>query len=63
MRQDLCNLDPATSWPPLSALKVVKSQTGESCQTACQKKGIVCFVYDIYIVMILTDFNFVVVSS
>ncbi|KAL3056646.1 hypothetical protein OYC64_019179 [Pagothenia borchgrevinki] len=37
-KQDLCSS--AVSWPPLSALQVVKAQM--SCKTACQKAGLIC---------------------
>ncbi|XP_070770375.1 alpha-1,6-mannosylglycoprotein 6-beta-N-acetylglucosaminyltransferase A-like isoform X2 [Enoplosus armatus] len=39
-KQDFCNSK--GSWPPLSALHVVKAETGTSCKWACQKAGLIC---------------------
>ncbi|KAK5861397.1 hypothetical protein PBY51_022797 [Eleginops maclovinus] len=39
-KQDLCTS--AVSWPPLSALQVVKAKAQMSCKTACQKAGLIC---------------------
>lgn len=38
--QDFCNS--TGSWPPLSALQVVKAEAKTSCKQACQKMGLIC---------------------
>lgn len=38
--QDFCSN--TTSWPPLSALQVVRADVTSSCKTACQKQGLIC---------------------
>lgn len=38
--QDLCSRP--WSWPPLSALQVVKAEVDTSCNEACRKKGLIC---------------------
>ncbi|XP_039673109.1 alpha-1,6-mannosylglycoprotein 6-beta-N-acetylglucosaminyltransferase A-like [Perca fluviatilis] len=38
--QDFCNS--TWSWPPLSALQVVKAEAKTSCKQACQKMGLIC---------------------
>ncbi|XP_078119403.1 alpha-1,6-mannosylglycoprotein 6-beta-N-acetylglucosaminyltransferase A-like [Sander vitreus] len=39
-KQDFCNN--TGSWPPLSALQVVKAEAKTSCKQACQKMGLIC---------------------
>ncbi|XP_054471699.1 alpha-1,6-mannosylglycoprotein 6-beta-N-acetylglucosaminyltransferase A-like [Anoplopoma fimbria] len=39
-KQDLCKS--TGSWPPLSALQVVKAGADTSCKQACQKAGLIC---------------------
>ncbi|XP_035813863.2 alpha-1,6-mannosylglycoprotein 6-beta-N-acetylglucosaminyltransferase A-like isoform X3 [Amphiprion ocellaris] len=39
-KQDLCSS--TRSWPPLSALQVVKAEAGTSCKKACQRMGLIC---------------------
>ncbi|XP_074514289.1 alpha-1,6-mannosylglycoprotein 6-beta-N-acetylglucosaminyltransferase A-like [Sebastes fasciatus] len=39
-KQDLCTS--TGSWPPLSALQVVKAKAQTSCKQACQKAGLIC---------------------
>lgn len=38
--QDFCS--DTTSWPPLSALQVVRAAANTSCKTACQEQGLIC---------------------
>uniref|UniRef100_A0A3Q3WE76 alpha-1,6-mannosyl-glycoprotein 6-beta-N-acetylglucosaminyltransferase n=1 Tax=Mola mola TaxID=94237 RepID=A0A3Q3WE76_MOLML len=39
-KQDFCSS--TGSWPPLSALQVVKAEVNASCNQACQKEGLIC---------------------
>ncbi|XP_036966645.1 alpha-1,6-mannosylglycoprotein 6-beta-N-acetylglucosaminyltransferase A-like isoform X1 [Acanthopagrus latus] len=39
-KQDFCNN--TETWPPLSALQVVKAEVNTSCKQACQEKGLIC---------------------
>uniref|UniRef100_A0A3B4ZEN9 alpha-1,6-mannosyl-glycoprotein 6-beta-N-acetylglucosaminyltransferase n=1 Tax=Stegastes partitus TaxID=144197 RepID=A0A3B4ZEN9_9TELE len=39
-KQDFCSS--TSSWPPLSALQVVKAEAGTSCKKACRKVGLIC---------------------
>ncbi|XP_068592036.1 alpha-1,6-mannosylglycoprotein 6-beta-N-acetylglucosaminyltransferase A-like [Cebidichthys violaceus] len=39
-KQDFCNN--TGSWPPLSALQVVKAEADTSCKQACQQTGLIC---------------------
>nr|XP_046260078.1 alpha-1,6-mannosylglycoprotein 6-beta-N-acetylglucosaminyltransferase A-like isoform X2 [Scatophagus argus] len=39
-KQDFCSS--TGSWPPLSALHVVKAEVNTSCKQACQKEGLIC---------------------
>ncbi|XP_047456144.1 alpha-1,6-mannosylglycoprotein 6-beta-N-acetylglucosaminyltransferase A-like isoform X1 [Mugil cephalus] len=39
-KQDFCSS--TKSWPPLSALQVVKAEAGVSCKQACQRAGLIC---------------------
>ncbi|XP_054603030.1 alpha-1,6-mannosylglycoprotein 6-beta-N-acetylglucosaminyltransferase A isoform X2 [Nothobranchius furzeri] len=39
-KQDFCSAAP--SWPPLSALRVLKAEAGVSCKKVCQRAGLVC---------------------
>ncbi|XP_013880322.1 alpha-1,6-mannosylglycoprotein 6-beta-N-acetylglucosaminyltransferase A [Austrofundulus limnaeus] len=39
-KQDFCS--DAKSWPPLSALQVLKANAGVSCKQACQGEGLIC---------------------
>ncbi|XP_068428895.1 alpha-1,6-mannosylglycoprotein 6-beta-N-acetylglucosaminyltransferase A-like [Clinocottus analis] len=39
-KQDFCKS--TRSWPPLSALQVVKAETNTSCKQACQQAGLIC---------------------
>ncbi|XP_068592783.1 alpha-1,6-mannosylglycoprotein 6-beta-N-acetylglucosaminyltransferase A-like [Cebidichthys violaceus] len=39
-KQDFCNK--TGSWPPLSALQVVKAEAETSCKQACQQAGLIC---------------------
>lgn len=40
LSQDFCSS--TGSWPPLSALQVVKAEVDTSCNQACQKEGLIC---------------------
>uniref|UniRef100_G3NBW4 alpha-1,6-mannosyl-glycoprotein 6-beta-N-acetylglucosaminyltransferase n=1 Tax=Gasterosteus aculeatus TaxID=69293 RepID=G3NBW4_GASAC len=39
-KQDFCNK--GASWPPLSALRVLKVEANTSCKQACQQAGLIC---------------------
>uniref|UniRef100_A0A147AI28 alpha-1,6-mannosyl-glycoprotein 6-beta-N-acetylglucosaminyltransferase n=1 Tax=Fundulus heteroclitus TaxID=8078 RepID=A0A147AI28_FUNHE len=39
-KQDFCS--PTMSWPPLSALQVVRAEAGTSCKQACRQAGLIC---------------------
>ncbi|XP_040004991.1 alpha-1,6-mannosylglycoprotein 6-beta-N-acetylglucosaminyltransferase A-like [Xiphias gladius] len=39
-KQDFCSS--TGSWPPLSALQVLKAEAGTSCKQACQRVGLIC---------------------
>uniref|UniRef100_A0A3Q3JG50 alpha-1,6-mannosyl-glycoprotein 6-beta-N-acetylglucosaminyltransferase n=1 Tax=Monopterus albus TaxID=43700 RepID=A0A3Q3JG50_MONAL len=39
-KQDFCSH--RESWPPVSALQVVKAEANTSCKEACQKAGLIC---------------------
>ncbi|XP_073330188.1 alpha-1,6-mannosylglycoprotein 6-beta-N-acetylglucosaminyltransferase A-like [Pagrus major] len=39
-KQDFCNN--TETWPPLSALQVVKGEVNTSCKRACQEAGLIC---------------------
>ncbi|KAL6101237.1 uncharacterized protein ACO6RY_08203 [Pungitius sinensis] len=39
-KQDFCS--EGASWPPLSALRVLKAEAGTSCKQTCQQAGLIC---------------------
>lgn len=36
------NVTAPTAWPPLSSLRLLVSQEGQSCVEACQSAGLIC---------------------